>query len=395
MAKITVDIDELIALLMKQIKVETDSLSADTPLQFVNDDIEDIKSLLVTLAEAFLERKLGAADPLRHLLYIIALMFGIQSQKINHSARQNLTKYAKGLYLDAQGAQSNTTRLPASAASTIVQFTLSKAQKNSIIIPAGTRVTSQGSLFFATQEVAQILPGKTSIQLPAYCTKPGVIGNDIPAGTLTTLVDPIPFVDRVTNISSTAGGADIEDDESYRERVQEAPERLTTAGPTESYELWAKSASSSIADVKALSPSPGKVDVYPLLKGGIIPGEAMLKQVDAVLNARNRRPLTDHVTIKPPVTVNYAIDLTYYIDKAKAVYVDKITSQVTAADNAYIAWQCAQLGRDINPSELTRLIMEAGAKRVIINQPTYKVITDNSVAINNSLNVTFGGLEDA
>ena len=121
----------------------------------------------------------------------------------------------------------------------------------------------------------------------------------------------------------------------------------------------------------------------------------MLKQVDAVLNARNRRPLTDHVTIKPPVTVNYAIDLTYYIDKAKAVYVDKITSQVTAAANAYIAWQCAQLGRDINPSELTRLIMEAGAKRVIINQPTYKVITDNSVAINNSLNVTFGGLEDA
>jgi len=42
----------------------------------------------------------------------------------------------------------------------------------------------------------------------------------------------------------------------------------------------------------------------------------------------------------------------------------------------YIAWQSAKLGRDINPSKLYHLLMEAGIKRVDIRSPVFTRLRD-------------------
>ncbi|WP_318253538.1 baseplate J/gp47 family protein [Selenomonas sp. AB3002] len=44
------------------------------------------------------------------------------------------------------------------------------------------------------------------------------------------MVDPLPFVASVTNLTATAGGADVETDDSYRLRIQQAPESYSCAG---------------------------------------------------------------------------------------------------------------------------------------------------------------------
>ena len=60
----------------------------------------------------------------------------------------------------------------------------------------------------------------------------------------------------------------------------------------------------------------------------------------------------------------------------------------------YISWQTEKMGRDINPSYLNALLMQTGIKRLEIKQPGFAKISKGSVAVINSCNVTFGGVED-
>ncbi len=54
-------------------------------------------------------------------------------------------------------------------------------------------------------------------------------------GQINELVDPIPFVSRVENISTSYGGSDIENDDKFRARIQIAPEHFSVAGPEGAY----------------------------------------------------------------------------------------------------------------------------------------------------------------
>ena len=60
----------------------------------------------------------------------------------------------------------------------------------------------------------------------------------------------------------------------------------------------------------------------------------------------------------------------------------------------YQTWQRA-IGRDINPSKLVAMVMEAGAKRVTVTAPTYTAVAATKVsALQGEATVTYGGLED-
>ena len=52
------------------------------------------------------------------------------------------------------------------------------------------------------------------------------------------------------------------------------------------------------------------------------------------------------------------------------------------------------MGRDINPSYFSAMLMESGIKRVEITAPTFTEIPKGSVAVIRDCNVTFGGMED-
>ena len=96
----------------------------------------------------------------------------------------------------------------------------------------------------------------------------GIIGNGYQHGQLNILVDPIPYVAAVSNIDVSSGGIDDESDDSYRERIQLAPEKFTTAGSDDSYKYWAKTATQNILDVEVYSPAPGEINVVSLMQAG-------------------------------------------------------------------------------------------------------------------------------
>jgi len=67
---------------------------------------------------------------------------------------------------------------------------------------------------------------------------------------------------------------------------------------------------------------------------------------------------------------------------------------VNNAVSEYVVWQKSKIGRSINPSELVRKVMQAGAKRVEVTSPVYTDLNDTQVAVEGSISVTYGGLED-
>ena len=349
-------------------------------------------------------RSLAKGDPVRLFLDTIAAVFVQLYARLDTSAKRNLLAYADGAFLDHLGALLSVTRLEAASAVTTIRFTLSEAQPAAVIIPAGTRVSpGGGTLLFATVEAAEIPAGETGTDVLAQCSEAGDVGNGFVAGQLKKLVDPFPYEMSVTNTTTSSGGADVETDENLRERIQIAPESFSVAGPDGAYQYFARSAHQSIIDVAVLGPddstaahviTPGNVEIYPLMAGGELPSQEILDAVDSALSARDKRPLTDYVHVLTPEAVNYDLSVTYWIDRSNAARGASIQAAVSAAVDGWALWQRSKLGRDINPSELTCRMIDAGAKRVKIASPDFTALAAAQFAIPASVSMLYGGLED-
>ncbi len=362
---------------------------------FVNADADEVKSYVIGQYENISGRTLAQGDPVRLFLLSIAALIILLLNKINETGKQNLLRYATGDNLDHMGVLVGVERTAATAAVTTMQVTLSAKLGTAVIIPAGTRFTAGDNVFFALDNPLIIAAGETSGSGSATCMDTGEVGNGYLAGQLKTLVDPVPYVASVTNITTSEGGAELQDDDSFREDIRQAPENFSTAGPDGAYSYHAKRASTQIADVTVYLPEPGEVEVRPLLTGGKIPGSEMLAIVKAALNDKKVRPLTDKVTVIAPEQVSYAVNMTYYIDSDNQTQATAIQAAVNTAVDEYITWQKSKLGRDINPSELIVKVMAAGAKRVAVTSPVFTVVDSTQVAVCTESSIVLGGIEDA
>ncbi|MGG4034198.1 baseplate J/gp47 family protein [Paenibacillus cisolokensis] len=362
-------------------------------VQLVDVDPAKIKTDMVTVYEAISGHKLFPGDPVRLFLYAIADVIIQQRVIINDTARQNLLRYARGDMLDQIGALTMTPRLDATPAMTTVRFHLSVPRPSAELIPVGTRVSPGTDIFFATTEVAEIPAGALYVDVPADCLTAGEIGNGYLPGQINVLVDPLPFIARIENTTESSGGSDVEKDDPYRERIYVSPEKFSVAGPTEAYAYWARTANPRISDVMVWSPAPAEVEIRVLMDGGVLPTQDVLDQVADVVNDRSRRPLTDKVTVLAPEAVDYDLTMTYWIDASRATESAQVQSAVQKAIDTYVLWQKARIGRDLMPSELVRLVMNAGARRVEVTSPVYTQVPNTSVAIAANVTVTYGGLE--
>lgn len=361
---------------------------------FVEADSSKVEAAIFSSYEEITGRTLQKGDPIRLFLLTIAAIIVLLLNAINETGKQNLLRYAKGNNLDHLGALLGVSRIEKTSAKVTMQISLSALFTYNITIPAGTRFTADGKIFFALEDTL-VIPADTQTATGiASCTIAGIDGNDYLPGQIKTLVDPIAYVSSVVNTTKSEGGSAVEDDESYREAIRLAPEGFSVAGPIDAYRYFAKRASASIVDVEPTSPSPGVVDVRILLQGGKIPEEEMLRIVEDALHNKDIRPLTDNVVVAAPEVINYDINLTYYIyadDKAQET---AIRNNVDKAISAFILWEKEKLGREINPDELIRKIREAGAKRVDLVSPSYVSLSRTQVAIERDVVVAYGGAEN-
>lgn len=364
-------------------------------ISFVNTDTDTLVNALVKSYEKFTGRTLYPADPVQKFILWIADIIIQERILIDESAKQNVPRYAQGVYLDSLAEIfKDAYRLQPQAAATTFRFYLSTALPYQHLIPMGTRVAVDGNIVFETTEILYIDAGKQSGDVPAICQQVGEIGNGFVPGQITQLVDVFPYYDRVENITVSAGGAEQETDSAFYERMRESMESFSTAGPSGAYIYHAKTASPLVADVAALSPTPGVADIRVLLRDGELPTEEVLQEVQAQLSADKVRPLCDFVQVSAPDTVPLNIDATYYIPKPSQNSAAVITADVEKAVQDYIRWQTEKMGRDINPSVFVSYLMKTGIKRVVVRQPEYTVVPESEVAALNQCNVSSGGVED-
>lgn len=331
---------------------------------------------------------------------LVAVIVALYSE-FNDKAKERLLRFARGEVLDALGERMDLTRAEPAPAKTTMRFTVSEVQTNNIIINAGTKVTTDGTVYFATDSIAVLEAGDSYVDVEASSTEGGSQYNGFAVGTIATLVDLIPYISTVSNITVSSGGDDgepytEEGDDKFRERIRLAPATQSTAGPESSYRYWALSADPEIIDVAIDVPSACVVDIYPLMTGGALPDEDTLKKVEDVCNAEEIRPLTDKVTAKAPTATTYDIELKYYCTQDNEAATIKAVEGEGGAIDRYNEWQTTALDRDINPDQLKKLILcpdwdstLVGADRVDITKPVFTEIGKSGVAkFSGSLTVT-------
>ena len=360
-------------------------------LDFMDISAADIVERLVTDTEAQLGEPLYPGDERRLCLEALApVIVGIINDA-NDACKQRLLRYARNGVIDALGERMQVERLAATAASTVLRFSLAEPRTRSTFIPQGMRATPDGTCHFATTAAVTIPAGQTFVDVTAECTTGGAAYNGYSVGAIATITDLIPYVAGVTNIVATHGGDDGEPmdsggegDDRYRERVRLAPAKLSTAGPEASYVYHALSASPLITDVKPLNDhDAGTVDLIIMTEDGD-PSEDVINAVLAACNSSSVRPLNDKLTVSGPERVSYDVNIKYYVtaDTEQAA-VAAIEGEGGALDQ-YNAWQQLKIGRDINPDKLRGLCLApasgTGALRIDIIAPDFKTLTERQLA---------------
>ena len=319
---------------------------------------------------------------------IIPVIVGLFST-VNDSCRQRLLRYARGEVLDALGENRGITRNESVKASCTVRFSLEEAISSNITIPQGTRVTSDSVRYFLTDSTAVITAGLTYVDVVCTAKEGGDSYNDIAIGKIKTLVDQVPYIDSVSNITSSTGGSDEETDDEYRDRIRAASAATSVAGPKAYYRYQAINSDPSIADAYIDSPSAGTVRITPICYGGEVPDAELLAKVLSTCSADDVRVLTDQVIVTAPDVQQYDIELTYYTTlENESACIDTIEGD-NGAIAQYNAWQQSALDRDINPDKLRALMLApswtsetelVGCDRVEVTSPVFTELDARTVA---------------
>lgn len=145
----------------------------------------------------------------------------------------------------------------------------------------------------------------------------------------------------------------------------------------------------------------GSIDIYALMADGSPASQTVKDLILEACNDSKVRPLTDLVSVKDPEIVDCNIDVTYFTADDSTASPSTVTAAVNAAVEKFKTWQTCRIGRDLNPSKLTELIMATGVvKRVVVTSPEFRSLKDGSdhltpeLAIIRSTTIQNGGVED-
>lgn len=346
---------------------------------FIDRDINQITQDWIALYEQNTGKTLQPAQIERILIDVGVYRENLLRIGIQEAAKQNLVNFATYPMLDYLGELVGVYRLPAIAASATIRFTLTEIQTFDVLIPANTQIESKdGKVIFQTLADTLVSAGQQYVDVNSQAATTGIIGNGYLSGEIKNLIAPLAYVDTAENTITSAGGADEESDDAFRERIKEAPEQYSNAGSKGAYRFWAMSAHQDIIDVSIISPTPGVVNVYPLTKYGN-PSTQIITLVENILTADEVRPLTDQVVVQSPQEVDFSIQgsvsLYYFADTTN------VLNQINSGITEYIASLSSKLGKDIVPSQIIGILNNIyGVYKVDLTTPAFIEVDDSQWA---------------
>ena len=408
---------------------------------FIEYDSNDLKKDMFNNASESLKKQgaddwtLYPGDERYQLLSAMTYCNMVMLAKINKALLNSTINGATAEALDEVGKIRNCYRKEPGKSTVTLRFSLLNAVTKDSIIVKGTKVTSDKKIFFVTKESCTIPAGQLYADVLAECTTGGTESQKYDIGKINTIVDVTP-ASGVKNLDIPSGadngepypydpvkhpdGDNGEGDELFRERIKIAYATVSTAGAEFTYEYWAKSANSTICDVRVLSYTdmPNVIDLYVLCAGdvecaaiksgkysaGVLPSESILQSVLEKCQAKFRRPQGDKVSAFAPEIVNYDIELKYFTTVDEEQQCIETIEGAGGAIQKYLEWQDSVIGKHINPDKLEALCVHPnwdsyktlqGAVRVELVKPEHLDLIGKQVArFSGNLTITHGIVSD-
>lgn len=158
----------------------------------------------------------------------------------NWVANQNIPSRADGEKLDALAELTYIQSKPeAETATCKMRFCISEPQKQTILIPAGTRVTdTSNTLVWETMEDHYVPAGESFTEaIIVRCQTIGTAGNGYAVGQINSQVDVYEYYSECSNIAVPDGGSDVPTDDEFYELMRASMDAYSTAGARGSYLL--------------------------------------------------------------------------------------------------------------------------------------------------------------
>ncbi len=184
-----------------------------------------------------------------------------------------------------------------------------------------------------------------------------------------------------------------ESDADFRERITEAFEGMSVAGPEKAYRFHSRSADGRVADVSVVSPEPACVTVSVLSRegDGTAPDD-LLKIVDDALDDEDKRPVGDRVTVQSAEIIDYEIDAVLYFSPTPE---SELIEAAARERLALYVQEKRRIGRNINRSAISTALHVEGVDRVDVIIPAENVhISATQAAFCTSITVTAGGPDE-
>ncbi|MBU5311467.1 baseplate J/gp47 family protein [Tissierella carlieri] len=218
---------------------------------------------------------------------------------------------------------------------------------NGTIIQKGFLLATKDKLMYEIIDTVTILESEVIAYIQAV--EIGVKYN-VPANTISEIINPIAGVRSVTNIEPTTGGADIERDDSLRIRHLEALRKPTTGDNVSQYEVWAREVN-GVGNIKVLPITPMKGYVTIVITD-VNNQQANNKLLEDVYNHIDKlRPVNAGIYVKSAIAKEISISARvklaegYTIQKVKSELDESIKSYfgIIALKETYVSY--AQIGR--------------------------------------------------
>lgn len=347
-------------------------LNAAGAPDFVTVEAQLLLDRAISFFEAGTGRTLSPSQVEMYLLETIAYMMSVRGGEEQLALENGFVAYSRDKWLDLHGADRSTPRLEAVPATTTLRFSRIGPAVSRIRIPAGTRVSDAGGqVQFATQELAYIEAGQAQIDVSAASLALGMGSNNYPIGALSIIIDTVPGIASVTNLTVTGAGAEREETARYRVRVALAFERLGDGLTQERYVSDVLAWNARCIDVDVQRPQAGHVNIYPLMDSGAPNPEEIASLQDDFGESNTHQG--DFIQVFAPTAQVFAFELALTLSDPDA------EAPATAAVQSVLDFWATTLGGYFAPSELIRVAKETvNVVEADIPNQILTLVADNS-----------------
>lgn len=410
---------------------------ADSSLNIFDIDPEKDEAELRSYFKELTKRDLYPAQDEAIMLSVINHQSTLNQVKYATSLKNLFIRYASGIWLDLIGDFYSTPRHKATTGKDVLRVKLYEPFETEKILPKNSEVETKDGLYvFFTLADLVIPAGEIYGEVEIESELVGAMLNDYGKGDINSLIKNYEYIESVENINGVSGASDAEDDDSYRERLLIAPEKLSTAGTEDGYKYFSMSAHKDITDITVdLPQKPATVEIndiiYTAAKNGKITsdkvnaivnyktgkmeltftepvssvkiciepaatieiyaltkdGEAsqtILDTIEKELSPSNRRPLTDNVLVYSAIKADFTVDATIKLSPS-ADYETTEKSIREALEN-YFTQLKSKLGMDVIKSQIIALINDIdGVYSVDVTSPANSLTGDKKQFFNGKI----------